>query len=61
MKEYHSILLEDKEVQFLEEITLLTKEPIKSILFSGDIDTALKSPEKAKITFWYENHHIIGL
>jgi len=61
MKEYNSILLEDDEAQFLEEITFLIKEPIKSILFPGDVDTALKSPRKANITFWYEGNHIIGL
>lgn len=61
MKEYHTILLEDKEVQFLEEITLLTKESIKFFPFPDDVDTALKSFDLAKFTFWYKNNHIVGL
>ncbi len=61
MKEFNSIPLEDEEAQFLEEISLLTKEPIKSLPFPGDFYKALKSPEKRFITFWYENNHIIGL
>ena len=62
MKEYYSIQLEDEDAQALLDITLLTNEQVRSILFPGDINTAIENFDfRSRETYWYENHHVIGL
>ena len=62
MKEFNSILLDDEEVQFLEEISLLTRELILGLPKPTDINLALNYfDNNSKIAFWFENNDIIGL
>ena len=62
MKEYYSIPLEDEDAQVLLDITLLTNESVKPVLFAGDINTAIEdSDPKSREIFYYDNHNVVGL
>ncbi len=61
MKEYYSIQLEDEEAQTLLDVSrLMDDEPVKSVPFPGDIDSALDDVDIGA-TYWYENNHVVGL